>query len=217
MTARVPVLVDRDNRYFQDPFQGIPVEGYTTLFQRLLDHPNIELILNLDARQVLSFQESEGKEGRFKAVEVCGAPYEGILIYTGALDELTRECLGMLPYRSLEFDYRHHKQRLIQPCGTVNFTVSEEFTRSSEYTWLTGQETNVSTIAEEYPVAYEDPFRQIPYYPIINENNLAFYERYRDLFKDLKNFYTLGRLAEYRYYNMDQIVLRALELIDEIS
>ena len=217
VTARVPVLVGRDNRYFQDRFQGMPTEGYTALFQRLLNHPNIELILNLDARQVLSFQESEGGKGSFKAIEVCGAPYEGILIYTGALDELSQERLGMLPYRSLEFVYRHHKQGRVQPCGTVNFTVSEDFTRSSEYTWLTGQETNVSTIAEEYPVAYVDPGRQIPYYPIISEDNLAFYNCYRDLFKDLKNFYTLGRLAEYHYYNMDQIVLRALELIDEIS
>jgi len=216
VTGRVPVLVDEDDRYFQDPYQGMPLDGYTALFERLLDHPDITVYTNLDARDILTFEEGVEQDAGFTAAKVCNEPYEGLIIYTGALDELCDERFGLLPYRSLDFVYRHYDQRFVQPCGTVNFTVSEDFTRTSEYTWLTGQDIDSSTIAEEYPRAYTDPLGQIPYYPIISDENLAHYERYLKLFKGLRNFHVLGRLAEYRYYNMDQIALRALELVDEI-
>ena len=217
VTARVPVIVGRDDHYFQDPYQGVPKDGYTAAFERILDHPNIEVLLNLDARQILSLTGSDGEDEGFTGVEVCGSPYEGIVIYTGALDELCDERFGLLPYRSLDFEYRRYDKNHVQPVGTINFTVHEDFTRTTEYTWLTGQEIEASTIAVEYPCPYTDPATQIPYYPIINNENQVFYDRYRKLFDKLGNFHALGRLAEYRYYNMDQIVLRALELIDEIS
>jgi len=216
VTARVPVLVDDDNRYFQDPFQGIPQSGYTPLFDNLLDHPNITVYTSLDASSVLDFEEPTQGNGPFRRALVCCEPFRGPIIYTGALDELCNQRFGMLPYRSLDFVYREYPYKPVQPCGTVNYTVSEEYTRTSEYTWLTGQEIGVSTIAEEYPRAYVDPLGQIPYYPIITEENLAHYHRYLDLFRELEDFHVLGRLAEYRYYNMDQIALRALELTDEI-
>ncbi|MDR3037103.1 MAG: FAD-dependent oxidoreductase [Coriobacteriales bacterium] len=248
VTARVPVLIDWDNRYFQDRFQGMPAQGYTPLFERLLDHPNIEVFVGLDARDLFVLRDEQTAEGErdasapkaaegerepqsapdqpaapdarpregFTALEVGGAPYTGIVVYTGALDELCAERFGLLPYRSLDFCYRRYDTGPVQPCGTVNFTVSEAYTRTTEYPWLTGQEIEATTVAEEYSRAYTDPLTQIPYYPILNDENLAFYERYRSLFEGLGNFYALGRLAQYRYYNMDQIVLRALELADEL-
>ena len=216
VTARVPVLVDWDNRYFQDPYQGIPLPSYTSLFEKLLDYPGITVYTNLNACQILSFKESQEPGGGFTAIEVCGIPYKGIVIYTGALDELSSNRFGILPYRSLDFSYRHYQENKVQPCGTVNFTVSEDYTRTSEYTWLTGQQIQASTVAEEYPRPYTDPDTQIPYYPIIDPKNLEYYKRYLALYENLDNFFVLGRLAEYRYYNMDQIALRALELIDDI-
>ena len=217
VTARVPVLVDWDDRYFQDPYQGMPRDGYDLLFKNMLNHPGIEVFLDLDACNLISFSEVDAVPDRFQSILIDGELYNGIVIYTGALDELCGERFGLLPYRSLDFNYRRYGMNRVQPCGTVNYTVDRDYTRTSEYTWLTGQKIDKSTIAEEYPRPYTDPLRQIPYYPVINEKNLAFYQQYADLFSELPNFHVLGRLAEYRYYNMDQIVLRALELTDEIN
>ncbi|MDR3315355.1 MAG: UDP-galactopyranose mutase [Coriobacteriales bacterium] len=221
VTARVPVLIGRDNRYFQDSYQGMPRDGYTKLFENLLDHPNITVHLKVDARTVLAFQDSTGSAGEgdgeaFASIEVDGKPFDGILVFTGALDRLCNERFGMLPYRTLDFVYRHFEQKHVQPCGTVNYTVSEDYTRITEFSWLTGQDVERTTTAEEYSKAYEGLEGQIPYYAINNPENQAAYERYLGLFSALPNFHVLGRLAEYKYYNIDQIVLRALELADEL-
>jgi UDP-galactopyranose mutase len=216
VTARVPVLVDRDNRYFQDAFQGMPKESYTALFEHMLDFSGIDVFVNLDARSLITFEQAKNDEEKFDVLLINGERFDGIVIYTGALDDLTEQRFGLLPYRSLDFAYDRYETKRVQPCATVNFTVSEDYTRATEYTWLTGQDIDVTTVAREYSKAFIDPSTQTPYYPIINEENLAFYERYRTLFNNLEHFYPLGRLAEYRYYNMDQIVLRALELVDEL-
>ncbi|MCL1880209.1 MAG: UDP-galactopyranose mutase [Actinomycetia bacterium] len=213
VTARVPVLVDTDNRYFQDRYQGMPQNGYTPLFERLLDHPNITVYLGLDAISRLHF---DVQEGQAKALDFGSLPYFGTVVYTGALDELAGWRYGILPYRSLDFVYRYYQQKHVQPCGTVNFTVSESYTRTTEYTWLTGQQLDVTTVAEEYPRAFEDTQAQIPYYPILTDANKQAYQRYVDFFAPLTNFRALGRLAEYRYYNMDAIVQRALGMADEL-
>ncbi|MCL2882916.1 MAG: FAD-dependent oxidoreductase [Coriobacteriia bacterium] len=238
VTARVPVLVGRDNRYFQDRYQGMPAEGYTALFQRLLDYPGIDIFLNTDAVTDAHLQlSSVGEKGvagagpdggaagsgtadtadaPFTAITLQGKAYNGLVIYTGALDELAGYRFGQLPYRSLDFVYRRYPQKHVQPCGTVNFTVSEDYTRTTEYTWLTGQDLEVTTVAEEYPRAFLDPQSQIPYYPVFTEANQAAYDSYKALFQRLPDFYLAGRLAEYRYYNIDQIVERALALADGI-
>jgi UDP-galactopyranose mutase len=225
VTARVPVLVGRDNRYFQDPFQGMPQDGYTRLFENLLDHPNIDVFVNVDARDVLRFSTSgaatpndgqlDGAEP-FTQVLLGGAPFDGEIIYTGPLDFLCDWRYGKLPYRSLDFVYKHHDVRHVLPCGTVNYTVSEDYTRITEYSWLTGQDIGHTTIMEEYPRAFEDCEAQVPYYAILDAENIAHHGRYLALFQKLGNFHALGRLAEYRYYNMDQIVARALALSDEL-
>jgi UDP-galactopyranose mutase len=211
VTARVPVLVGRDDRYFQDAWQGMPLDGYTSLFESLLDHPRITVFTNLDANTVLTFAGEP-----FNEVLLQGRPYQGSVVYTGPLDRLCGNRYGILPYRSLDFVYKTLPQKQVLPCGTVNYTVSEDYTRITEFTWLTGQELDVTTIMEEYPRAYQALPGQIPYYAIINERNDAHYQRYRSLFAQLEDFHVLGRLAEYRYFNMDQIVIRALELADEL-
>ncbi|MDR3053186.1 MAG: UDP-galactopyranose mutase [Coriobacteriales bacterium] len=225
VTGRVPVLVDRDDRYFQDRYQGMPLAGYTALFDTLLEHPNITVFTGLDANEILSFSpggaagaatQSALEDTGFSAALVCEKPYEGTLIYTGQLDRLVGNRLGLLPYRSLDFVYKTFERKHVLPCGTVNYTVSEKYTRITEFSYLTGQDLDVTTIMEEYPRAFEGLAGQIPYYAIASSANEAHYQRYLQLFAGLENFHVLGRLAEYRYYNMDQIVLRALELADEL-
>ncbi|MDR2492975.1 MAG: UDP-galactopyranose mutase [Coriobacteriales bacterium] len=217
VTARVPVLVGRDNRYFQDAYQGMPRAGYTPLFERLLDYPGIEVFVNLDAAEVLEFVAPDaGSDTPFAQTRASGAAFVGEVVYTGPLDFLCKKRFGLLPYRSLEFVYEPHDCKHVLPCGTVNYTVSEDYTRITEYTWLTGQDISHTTLMKEYPLAFEDKPGQVPYYAILDDKNRQHYERYLGLFASLPNFHALGRLAEYRYFNMDQIVERALELADSL-
>jgi UDP-galactopyranose mutase len=217
VTARVPVFVSRDNRYFQDAYQGMPRDGYTALFERMLDHPGIDVCLGVDAESVLGLEfEAGGENAPLEGIDVKGVPFAGPIVYTGPLDELFLARFGRLPYRSLDFRYETHDCDRMLPCGTVNFTVSEDYTRITEFKHLTGQVNDTTTIMKEYPHAYDDPRRQTPYYAIINEENNAHYDRYVQLTRKLDNFYLIGRLAEYRYYNMDQIISRALDLADEL-
>ena len=208
-TARVPVFLSRDDRYFQDPWQGMPLDGYTALFRNLLDHPNITVELGVDARTRLTLHEG--------GVELDGVPFPGIVIYTGAVDELFSCRYGRLPYRTLEFRFETHPVEWYQSHGTVNYTVSEPWTRITEFKYLTGQELpDRTTIAKEISHAYTGAEGETPYYAIINPANNALYAQYRSLCANLGRFYLLGRLAEYKYYNMDAIVARALSLCDDL-
>ena len=207
-TARVPVRLSRDDRYFQDAYQGMPLEGYTPLFQNMLDHPNITVELGVDALTRLDVSSG--------AVRVDGAPFAGPVIYTGQADELFGFRFGPLPYRTLDFVFETCDRQFYQTHGTVNYTVDEAYTRITEFKHLTGQRLQdpVTTIMKEYSRAYTGAAGEIPYYAIINPENNALYERYRALAEGFGGLHLLGRLAEYKYYNMDAIVLRALELCD---
>ncbi len=206
-TARVPVFLSRDSRYFQDTYQGMPQRGYTPMFQAMLDHPNITLALGQDARTRLELSGG--------AICLDGAPFTGTVIYTGAVDELFGLCFGRLPYRTLDFSYETHPVDFWQTHGTVNYTVDEAYTRITEFKYLTGQQLpGRTTIVKEYSRAYTGNEGEIPYYAIISPQNNALYEKYRALSGQFPNLHLLGRLAEYKYYNMDAIVLRALELCD---
>lgn len=217
VTARVPVFVSRDNRYFQDAYQGMPAHGYTPLFESMLDHELIDICLSTEAESVFDLEfESDDEDAPLAAICIKDVEFTGPIIYTGPLDELFLARFGRLPYRSLDFEYETHDAEHVLPCGTVNFTVTEDYTRITEFKYLTGQEHPKTTIMKEYSHAYDDAKTQIPYYAIINEKNNAHYERYRKLTSALGNFYPLGRLAEYRYYNMDVIIGRALALADEL-
>jgi len=216
VTARVPVYTGRDNRYFTDTWQGMPLQGYTPLFDKMLHHENITVVLDVDAREFLTFEASGQQNSAFSQILLAGKPFAGNVIYTGPLDALANTAFGLLPYRSLDFAYKTLPQKHFQPVGTVNYTVSEDYTRITEFTWLTGQDLELTTIMEEYPLAFDGSPGQVPYYAIPGPENQTAYERYLALFNALPNFHALGRLAEYRYFNMDQIVERALELADRI-
>ncbi|WP_282208956.1 UDP-galactopyranose mutase [Parvibacter caecicola] len=217
VTGRVPVFISRDNRYFQDTYQGMPGEGYTQLFLNMLDHPLITVSLETEAESVMGLEfESGAEDARLCAITLKDEVFEGPIIYTGPLDELFLARFGRLPYRSLDFVYETYDEEMKFPVGTVNFTVSEDYTRITEFKHLTGQVAPNTTIMKEYSRAYENPREQIPYYAIINPENNAHYQRYRSLTENLPNFYPLGRLAEYRYYNMDAIVVLALQLADQL-
>lgn len=210
VTARVPVLISYDNRYFQDTYQGMPEAGYTVLFENLLNHENIQIELGVDAKNVLTFDFENQK------ILVDGNEFNGPIVFTGAIDELFDCKLGQLPYRSLDFKFEHYDQEFYQSKGVVNYTVSEDYTRITEFKYLTGQVADTTTIIKEYPKKYTDPKTQVPYYAILSDENKQLHQKYVDLVKPFNNFYLLGRLAQYKYYNIDGIVLEALKFIGEL-
>lgn len=208
VTARVPVVLSRDNRYFQDKYQGMPDKGFTALFYSMLNHPNIKIRLNTDAKELISL--SDGR------VYYKGAPFFGKVIFTGPVDEFFNCCFGRLPYRSLRFEWGHTNEESFQPKAVINYTVSEDYTRITEFKKLTGQRVQGSTVMREYPVPYTDSEKQIPYYAILDKDNIDLYNKYRAMLSGYPDFKLLGRLAEYKYYNIDAIVERALEMSDEL-
>jgi UDP-galactopyranose mutase len=187
VTARIPTRTDADDRYFTDRFQAMPRHGYAALFQRMLDHPRIEVRTGTDMRDV--------PRRLFDR-----------LVYTGPVDEFFGRRFGPLPYRSLEFRFETLPVRRIQDVATVNEPCEDvPFTRTTEFGHLTGEWGRASTVVREYPRADGDP-----YYPIPRPENAARYERYRALAEATEDAVFVGRLATYRYYNMDQVVAQAL-------
>ncbi len=210
VTGRVPVVISYDNRYFKDKYQSVPVDGFTPMFAAMLDHPNIEVRTGVDCSDVLDFEDGK--------IYFEKAEFTGDLVYTGALDELFDCKFGRLPYRSLNFQFEHLAQDSFQDHSVVNYTVSEDFTRITEFKFLTGQkDTDGTTIVREYPFAYTGAEGEIPYYAILNAENEALYEKYRLLTEDFDKFHLLGRLAEYKYYNIDAMCRKAMELAEEIG
>lgn len=204
-TARVPVFLSRDDRYFQDTCQGMPLNGYTPMFQAMLDHPNIQVRLGVDAIPLLGLEGSE--------LTVEGVPFSGSVIFTGQVDELFGHKFGPLPYRTLDFQFQALEQDQFQTHGTVNYTVDEPYTRITEFKHMTGQVLpGKTTIVKEFSRAYTGAADETPYYAIINPENNALYQKYQAEAERFPNLHLLGRLAEYKYYNMDAIVARALAL-----
>jgi len=207
--ARVPILISRDNRYFQDKYQGIPSNGYTSLFEKLLKHPNIDLQLDTDANMVLKII---GNDILFNE-----KPFKGTVVYTGALDEFFDCRFGRLPYRTLDFLFETHDMTWYQSKGTINYTVDKPFTRITEFKHLTGQNIQgKTTTMKEYPREYTGNEGEIPYYAILNDENFELYRKYKKLTEGCSDFHLLGRLAEYKYYNMDAIIECALKLADHM-
>jgi len=208
-TARVPVRLSRDDRYFQDAYQGMPLDGYTPMFERMLDHPNITVETGVDALRRLELAGG--------TVRLDGEAFSGPVVYTGQVDELFGFQFGPLPYRTLDFRYETLDQDFFQAWGTVNYTVDGDFTRITEFKHLTGQEKpGVTTIMREYSRAYTGAQGEIPYYAIINPENNALYAKYKAEADKYPSLRLLGRLAEYKYYNMDAIAARALALTDSM-
>ena len=208
-TARVPVFLSRDDRYFQDAYQGMPLEGYTPMFEQMLDHPNITVELGRDALKDL---DVSGERVLWE-----GAVFDGPVVYTGQADELFAFRFGPLPYRTLDFRFETLFQDDFQGYGTVNYTVDQDFTRITEFKHMTGHVCpGRTTIVKEYSRAYEGREDETPYYAIIAPDNDALYGQYADLARRFGSLYLLGRLAEYKYYNMDAIAARALELAETL-
>lgn len=192
VTARVPTRLNTDDRYFSDRFQAMPRDGYTRMFEKMLDHPNITVMLDC------SFDPAMFD---FDAV-----------IYTGQIDEYFDFCFGKLPYRSLRFEHVTRDEEWHQPVGVVNYPQDQDFTRVTEYKHLTGQTHPRTALTYEYPTDIGDP-----YYPVPRPENEAMYGRYAELARRTPNVWFVGRLATYRYYNMDQVVGQALATYRKIA
>jgi UDP-galactopyranose mutase len=187
VTARVPSRTSRDDRYFTDTFQAMPLHGYTRMFESMLRHPNIKVMLNTDYREIQHL-----------------LPWKH-MVYTGPIDAFFDNKFGKLPYRSLEFQHVTLPQERYQPVGTVNFPNDYAYTRVTEFKHLTGQTHSHTSLVYEIPRAEGDP-----YYPVPRPENAALYRRYEEEAEAHPNVTFVGRLASYRYYNMDQVVGQAL-------
>ena len=194
VAARIPTRTNEDPRYFTDRFQAMPVEGYTKLFARMLSHARIRTLLGT------SFEE------------VCGSTPADFVVYTGPIDAYFGHCFGKLPYRSLRFQHEHHAGvELFQGVGTINYPNDHEYTRVTEFKHLTGQRHAGTSIVKEFPCGEGDP-----YYPIPRPENEELFKRYQALAEQERDVYFIGRLAQYRYYNMDQVIASALALSDRL-
>jgi UDP-galactopyranose mutase len=194
VTARVPVRTNRDDRYFTDVYQAMPLHGYTRMFERMLTHPNIKIMLNADYREIQDV-----------------IPHDAV-IFTGPVDEYFDYCFGKLPYRSLRFEFETRNQPVAQPAPVINYPNENAYTRVTEFKYLTGQEHPKTSLVYEFAKAEGDP-----YYPIPRPENTALYRQYQQLADATPGVHFLGRLGTYKYYNMDQVVAQALTLYAKIA
>lgn len=213
VTARIPVRLSYDNKHFMHKYQVMPKHGFTKLFESLLNHPNITIRLNTEAQNVISLNSQNSK------VYFEDQKYEGKLIYSGALDELFSYDYGVLPYRSLEFKFDTYKTNHIQDSTVLNWPDDRPATRRTEMKRLTQQDKEgITSTITEYPGAYNkdgNTFNE-PYYPIVSTQCTMLYEQYKKRVKCFEQIYLVGRLADYKYYNMEATVLRALDVADLI-
>jgi UDP-galactopyranose mutase len=194
VTSRIPIRFNRDGRYFTNKYQAMPLHGYTRLFEKMLDHKNIKIMLNTNFKEIK-------EEVSYKK-----------LIYTAPIDEFFDNMYGKLQYRSLDFVMENYNKEFYQEVGTVNYPNDYDFTRITEFKHLTGQIASSTTIMKEYSKAEGEP-----YYPVPKKENKEIYSKYLNESKKLDNTYFIGRLANYKYSNMDVVVYEALNLIDKIE
>lgn len=194
VTARIPVRTNRDGRYFTDQYQAMPKQGYTRMFENILDHPNITVLTGCDFREIV-------RDVKFRE-----------LIFTGPVDEFFDFRFGKLPYRSLRFNHKTINKEYLQPVAVVNYPNEHAYTRVTEFKHLTGQCHSQTSIVEEYPADGGDP-----YYPVPTPENGALYKRYAELANSHSRVHFVGRLATYKYYNMDQVVAQALTLCKQLA
>jgi UDP-galactopyranose mutase len=194
VTSRVPTRTNRDDRYFTDTYQAMPLHGYTRMFEKMLDHPNIKVMLNTDYHEIIDF-----------------VPFKEI-IFTGPVDEYFDFKFGKLPYRSLEFKHETLNVEKFLAAPVVNYPNEHLYTRITEFKALTGQQHPKTSVVYEYPKAEGDP-----YYPIPRLENAELYNKYKKLADQTPNVHFVGRLATYKYYNMDQVVAQALTLYKKLT
>lgn len=201
---RVPLRFSYDIGYFDDEYQVMPATTYTDFFKSLLNHKNIEIKLGIEALEHLNVDLQNNKvliDGEYKDIPI---------IYTGALDELFDNCYGKLPYRSLRFEWKYEDIDSKQDAPVVAYPQAEGFTRITEYKKLPVQDVKGTTYAVEYPLSYNENVKMEPYYPVLTEKSQKIYDKYLDKASNIKNLFLAGRLADFKYYNMDQALERAL-------
>lgn len=206
---RVPLRFSYDVGYFNDPYQVMPVHSFTRFFQNLLDHPNIQVKRNVEALEHLSV-----RNGR---IFLDGAECPCPVVYTGALDELFGGRYGRLPYRSLRFEWRYEEIASLQDAPVVAYPQEEGYTRITEYKKLPVQDRPGSSYALEYPLPYREGEKLEPYYPVLTEESQQQYARYAELAGQIPNLICCGRLADFKYYNMDQALERALKVCGDLE
>ena len=213
VTARVPVVVSRTNGYFNDPHQCMPRDGFTKLFERMLDHPNIAVEFGVDATAQLALDESSG------TIWFRGEPFAGPVIYTGMIDELFEHRFGELPYRSLKFQFENHQREFYQSNSVINYPNDHDFTRITEFKHITGQQADSTTVVKEFPGVYQrsNLDYDVPYYPTLRDQSRAVYAKYCELVSRFPTLWLVGRLAQFRYLDMDDSVEQALLMFDELS
>jgi len=197
VTARVPVYLSKDNRYFQDKYQGIPLEGYTKVIENMLNHKNIKIKLNTDFKDI--------DMNKFDKI-----------FYTGSIDEFFDYKFGQLPYRSVKFKLETHNKAYYQSNACVNYPCNYDFTRIHEYKYYLDDKSDKTVIAKEYSEDFVLGKNE-RYYPIPNDDNFELYNKYHQEADKLNNVYFLGRLGDYKYYNMDGAIERAIELFESLQ
>jgi UDP-galactopyranose mutase len=210
ITARVPLHISRDDRYFQNTYQGLPAQGYTKMIENMLNNNKIKILLQTDFKEIVQFEKDK--------IKIFGNTYNGKIIYTGNIDELFNCNYGELSYRSTKFDFEHIETKLFQPVTTVNYPNNYDFTRITEFKHMTNQNNIGTTILREYPQAYDRNIvgRHVPMYPVLDDSNLEIYSKYKKEAEKYTNLYCVGRLAEYRYYDMDIVVAKALDIFEDL-
>jgi len=203
VTARVPVFIGRDNRYFNDSYQMLPKNGYTAMINSMLDHKNIKIMLNTDFKEICELKE--------KDFYLFGSKFKGNCIYTGQIDEFFDYKFGELPYRSVDMKFETVEKVFYQEKATVNYPNDYDFTRITEFKHIHPTNSTKTTILKEYPQKYIKS-RNTPYYPIFTNENQEKYNQYLEYSKEFGNLVMVGRLAEYKYYDMDDMVERALDV-----
>lgn len=206
--ARVPLRFSYDTGYFDDPYQVMPMHSFTSFFENLLHHPNIHVELRQDALKRLEIKDNQ--------VIVDGRPFEGLVVYTGPIDELFHLQYGKLPYRSLRFEWKYSDKDSIQDAPVVAYPQEKGFTRITEYKKLPVQDKPGSSYAVEYPLPYEEGKDMEPYYPVLTKESQEQYGRYKALADKVPQLICCGRLADFKYYNMDQALDRALEICKKL-
>lgn len=206
VTARVPLFIGRDNRYFNDTYQMIPTNGYTKMIENMLNHPNIKIMINTDFKEICSFEDEQ--------FYLFGSKFDGKVIYTGQIDELFEYKFGDLPYRSVDMKFETVNCEYYQEKATVNYPNDYDFTRITEFKHIHPIKNDKTTILKEYPTEYKIG-ENTPYYPVFTGQNQIKYNNYLEYSKEFKNLVLVGRLAEYKYYDMDDIVERALEVFEK--
>ena len=208
---RVPLRFSYDEGYFDDKYQVMPVHSYCEFFQNLLSHENIEVKLGIEALEHLSVA-ADGKN-----ILLDGEVSQYKIVYTGALDELFGMDEGALPYRSLKFEWHYEDIDSLQPYSVTAYPQAEGYTRITEYKKMPVQEVAGTSYAVEYSLPYKIGEKQEPYYPVLTEESIALATRYQERAKQISDFYCCGRLADFKYYNMDQALERALSLAAQMQ